>query len=375
MRHLRSFFTAREAQVAGRSDAPAGGRRPAPGAPALSHTPDIIDTVRALLAEGDIAATPSNYEFWYRYATGADPELVEAVDAARRATGRVTTRNMTAIRRELYGGNGQGTFSRVIEDTARQLERMAGYVGRSEGETRDYRGQLDEGSELLEQEAALSEQRDLLARMMAQTSAMIEKTSILESELASSSSEITTLKADLEIARTESRCDPLTGLANRKAGCDYLEAHVLRAHSELRALSLIFLDIDHFKRFNDSFGHRTGDEVLRLVAQSLERFFHGLGFAARWGGEEFVVVLPGKALAETIALAERFRVSVGSRTVRTRTSQRDIGRITLSLGVAQLAREEMPQQLIDRADRALYDAKADGRDRVSPAPEGISKAA
>ena len=341
----------------------------------MSSSNEILDRVVRLLAEGDISPTPSNYEFWYRYASGADPELIEAVDAVRRAVGKVTVRAMTNIRRELYGGNGQGTFSRLIEDTERQLERMAGYVERSEHDARDYRGQLDEGSLALVDQVALDRQRALLARMVAQTNAMIEKTSALETELASSSSEITTLKADLEVARSESRTDPLTGLSNRKACVDYLEAHVLRAHSELRALSLIFLDIDHFKKFNDSFGHRVGDEVLRLVAQSLERFFHGVGYPARWGGEEFVIVVPGKALGDAVALADQFRQLVCSRSLRTRASQREIGRITLSLGVAQLGAGETPQQLIDRADRSLYDAKADGRDRVSPAPAAARKAA
>ena len=336
--------------------------------PVSSCPTEIFDRVAKLLAEGDIPPTPCNYEFWYRYASGADPELVEAADAVRRAVGRVTVRAMGNIRRELYGGSGQGTFSRLIDDTERQLDRMAGYVERSEHDARDYRGQLDEGSLALVDQVALDRQRALLARMVAQTDAMIEKTSALETELACSSSEITTLKADLEIARSESRTDPLTGLSNRKACVDYLEAHVLRSHSELRALSLIFLDIDHFKKFNDSFGHRVGDEVLRLVAQSLERFFHGLGYPARWGGEEFVIVVPGKGLDDAIALADRFRLLVCSRSVRTRTSQREMGRITLSLGVAQLGPGETPQQLIDRADTALYDAKAEGRDRVSPAP-------
>src|SRR3546814_18311446 len=90
--------------------------------------------------------------------------------------------------------------------------------------------------------------------------------------------------------------DPLTGLPNRKAFNGYLEAQTARALADRKPLTLCFLDIDHFKNFNDRWGHALGDEVLRLVAQSMEHFFHGLGFAARYGGEEFVIVLPGKDL-------------------------------------------------------------------------------
>lgn len=325
---------------------------------------DLFERIKALLVRGELPPTPSNYEFCYRYATGADPELVEAVDGVLRSAGRLSQRALQNIRRELYGGSGQGTFGKLLEDTQAQLERMAGYVERSESDARGYREALDDGSSALSADATMERQRAMLAQMVAATSAMIEKTSMLENQLANSGAEIDSLKADLEVARVQSRTDPLTGLANRKAGVDYLEAHVLRSHSELRALSLVFLDIDHFKRFNDNFGHRVGDEVLRLVAQSLERFFHGIGFPARWGGEEFVIVVPSRTVDDTVKLAERFREFVGSRTVRSRTSQKDVGRITLSLGVAQLEAKETSQQLIDRADRALYDAKAEGRDQV-----------
>lgn len=342
----------------------------------MSHTSDIVERIRVLMEEGGIQPTPSNYEFWYRYVTGADLELVEAIDAVRRTAGRVGSRAMDNIRRELYGGASRGTIGRLLDDTQRQLERMSGYVERSEIDTRDYREQLDDGQQRLAGVVTLEKQRVMLAEMVHATNAMMAKTEQLESELANSSTEIDTLKADLEVARSESRTDPLTGLSNRKACCDYLDAQVMRAHSEMRVLSLIFCDIDHFKRFNDSFGHRMGDEVLKLVAISLEKSFHGIGFPARWGGEEFVIVVPGKAAAEVAELAETFRAFIGSRTVRARASHRDVGRITLSLGVAQLDREESPQELIDRADRMLYQAKDEGRNRVCVDwPRGAKKEA
>lgn len=345
----------------------------------MSQAGDIMERIRTLVEEGGIQPTPSNYEFWYRYVTGADLELVEAIDAVRRNAGRVGPRAMDNIRRELYGGAGRGTIGRLLDDTQRQIEKMEDYVGRADADTRDYRDTLDDGQQRLSastSNAALDKQRAMLAEMVRATNAMMEKTQALESELANSAGQIHVLKQDLEIARSESRTDPLTGLSNRKACADYLDAHVVRAHSELRALCLIFIDIDHFKRFNDSFGHRMGDEVLRLVAMSLEKFFHGIGFPARWGGEEFVVVIPGKTAAEVAEMAERFRAFIGSRTVRAKQSHRDVGRITLSLGVAQLDREETPQELIDRADRKLYDAKAEGRNRVVVDwPKGRAEAA
>src|SRR3546814_2171429 len=101
------------------------------------------------------------------------------------------------------------------------------------------------------------------------------------------------------------------------------------------------LDIDHFKNFNDRWGHALGDEVLRLVAQSMEHFFHGPGFAARYGGEEFVIVLPGKDLEAAGDIAEQFRDFIGSRTIRYKQSNEDDGKNTLSLGGSPLRRDEI----------------------------------
>jgi len=335
---------------------------------------DIFDRIGQFMAEGQIAPTPANYEFWYRYATGADPDLVIAVDAVRSALGKVSTGAMANIRREMYGGTGQTNVSRLIDETERQLERMAGLMEQSGKDARGYREQLDDDHQSLGPDTAIEKQRALIAAMAERTAAMIAKTTRLEQELASSSGEIAALRNDLELARVESRTDPLTGLSNRKACTDYLEAHVLRAHAEKRPLSLVFIDIDHFKRFNDSFGHRTGDEVLRLVAASLERFFHGRGFPARWGGEEFVVVAPSCDVGQAAEIADSFRQHVGARGIRSRDGQQDIGRVTLSLGVAELRADEAPQQLIDRADAALYDAKADGRNCVVTA-DSVRRAA
>ena len=325
----------------------------------VADQPTLTDYIQALMIEGNLEPTPSHYEFLYRYAVGADPQLTEAVDAVRRTPGAFGARAVSQLRRELFGTGSSGV-GRLIEDTERQLSRMSEYVGRSDADARVYRERL--GS--VELGTTLERQRGMLADMVEATNVMIQRTEALQAELLRSAHEVEMLKADLEVARIESRSDPLTGLSNRKACCDYLDVHIARALQARGKLALIFLDIDHFKKFNDSFGHRMGDEVLRLVAQSLERFFHGAGFVARWGGEEFVVVMPDLTANEAAAHADRFREHIAGRTVRTRNSGREIGRVTLSLGVADLIADDDAQAIIDRADRALYDAKAEGRDRV-----------
>ncbi len=326
-----------------------------------------MSKIATLLEEGGAPPTPANYEFWYRYVTRSDQELVSAVDAIRRAKGRVGLRAMNNLRREIYGHSleGAATLDKLLGQTREQLSSVAATLGQSEDDARLYKETLSGkkrslGESLHDEEA----RRALLEQMIAATSAMIEKTTRLEAELAMSGQEIKTLKRELDTAQTESRTDPLTGIANRKAFADYLDVQAARALADRKPLSIIFADIDHFKKFNDDWGHHLGDEVLRLVGASLENFCHGVGFPARYGGEEFVIVLPGKDIESASDIAEQFRDFIASRVIRAKQSSREVGRVTLSMGVAQLRYVDSLEALLARADAALYEAKAQGRNRL-----------
>lgn len=330
----------------------------------MASSSQIFDRIRQHMEAGGIAPTPANYEFWYRYVTRSEPDLVEAIDAVVRTVGRVSARAMQNIRREIYGESESQDLGELLDQTQAQLKRMAVYVEQADGDAKSYSKVLRESSDNINASEDAESQRTLLAEMVNATSAMIDKTERLEAQLAMSGQEIDTLKQDLETARTESRTDPLTGLPNRKAFTSYLEAQAGRAMADRKPLCLAFCDIDHFKRFNDTWGHRMGDEVLRLVGQSLEQLSHGVGYPARFGGEEFVIVLPGKSLEAAKDICEQIRDFIASRSVRAKSSNKEVGRITLSLGIAQLRWNDSTETLIERADMALYRAKETGRNRV-----------
>jgi diguanylate cyclase len=163
---------------------------------------------------------------------------------------------------------------------------------------------------------------------------------------------------------SDASLDPLTGLANRHRFDMTLRDAVRHANAESAPLTLLMLDIDHFKRFNDTLGHLMGDHVLRLTARVMTGQTRQGDLVARYGGEEFAIVLPGASLAVGAAVAEQIRQVMERRPVADRGDGQRVGAATCSVGVAQYRSGEMAEDLIERADQAMYRAKRAGRNRV-----------
>jgi diguanylate cyclase (GGDEF)-like protein/PAS domain S-box-containing protein len=166
-----------------------------------------------------------------------------------------------------------------------------------------------------------------------------------------------------DVLKEQAMIDPLTGLYNRRFLEEYLELELLRAARCRRPFALLMLDADHFKRFNDTFGHQAGDVILREIAQVLRNQTPPGGMACRFGGEELIVVCPETSLDEAMARAERIRQAVESLVVS--DHGQPLGKVTVSIGVAAApSRGASATELLQAADKALYQAKHNGRNRI-----------
>ncbi|HWA59972.1 MAG TPA: GGDEF domain-containing protein [Caulobacteraceae bacterium] len=230
-----------------------------------------------------------------------------------------------------------------------------------------YGATLAGASKDLTGEVEITKLRTMVEGLAGATRQIQKQNGALEKRLAESSEEVARLKEHLEQVRRDATTDGLTNLANRKAFDEELERACAEADSEKGPLILAVLDIDHFKNFNDTWGHQTGDQVLRYVASVIGRVGAPPRFAARYGGEEFAIIFARESLRQVDRTLNEIRQEVSSRMLKRRSTNEDLGTVTISAGFAERKPGESPHSLMERADGALYASKRGGRNRVSNA--------
>jgi len=208
--------------------------------------------------------------------------------------------------------------------------------------------------------------KSAIASLVQATRQMSRHNAEMNSRLTASADQIEQLQSDLDKVRLDSQTDSLTGVANRKCFDQTLAKEIADAEKQAKPLSLCMVDVDHFKKFNDKYGHRAGDSALRFVASIFQHSVRDHDLVARYGGEEFSVIMPNADLAVGVRVADRIRETLSAKELIKRSSGKSLGNVTASIGVAQLRENDTPETLIERADRALYEAKRAGRNRVQP---------
>ena len=311
------------------------------------------------------SAVPRNYEIWYVYATGYNSPLNKIINETLARNGHLTEADLEQIY-ETYLSHLK-TTDRIDKVGARvigEIDDVMRLIDDALEMSTSYDASLSGAGEKLTSAQSREEIRSVVDTLTKSTHEMRDTNKALEERLALSRTEISNLQQSLEAIRAESLTDPLTGLGNRKYFDRSIETLVQSAMASGEPLSLLMFDIDHFKSFNDSYGHLTGDQVLRLVGMSLKQTIKGQDITARYGGEEFAVVLPNTALRQALTVADHIRRAVMSKELKKKSTGEILGRVTISVGVSMLKPGDDTDSLIERADACLYAAKRAGRNRV-----------
>src|SRR6202007_877323 len=310
-------------------------------------------------------AVPRNYEIWYVYATGYNAPLNKIINETLARSGKLTEADLEQIY-DTYLSHIK-TTDRIDKVGARvigEIDDVMKLIGDALGMSASYDNSLSGATKKLSSAQNRDQVKKIVESLLKSTREMRETNKALEQRLTLSKSEISNLQQSLEAIRAESLTDPLTGLGNRKYFDRMIDMAVQHALETGEPLSLLMFDIDHFKSFNDSYGHLTGDQVLRLVGMSLKQTIKGQDITARYGGEEFAVVLPNTALRQALTVADHIRRAVMAKELKKKSTGEILGRVTISVGFSMLNGEYDPHSLIERADACLYAAKRNGRNRV-----------
>ncbi len=319
--------------------------------------------------------TAVNFELWINYVGAPDSALSREIDRIL-ASGEAFTEEVSdQLAAEFLP---KAKLSDQIRDTGdllnRELAAVSVAIADAQKSSHVYGQTLASASRSLDQPQDMAKLKATVETLSGATQRVQDENRQLEARLAESSAEVSRLRDHLEQVRKDATTDGLTNIANRKSFDEQLEAACAEAHDLGESLCLAVLDIDHFKLFNDTYGHQTGDQVLRYVASVIGRNCPPPRFCARYGGEEFAIIFRGETAADAFAGLQNIRAEVSSRVLKRRATNEDLGQITLSAGMAVLRAGETPHGLVERADAALYASKRNGRDRVTSA-ESIAHAA
>jgi diguanylate cyclase len=331
----------------------------------LGQCEEIAKRALEHMAEHKLAATPQNYALWFTHLTGENKALSLAIEARLSAGQRITQEDCTRLFDEFLSNNAtEDAMIELGDSVSVELDTIQALLKTAHRDTSNYGDTLEGVSGQLAKPIDPALAKVVIDNLVNATRSMASRSKRLEERLDQSRAEVTRLKDGIAAVRIEARTDQLTALFNRKAFDETIVRSVEVSMAGNQPLSLIFGDIDKFKNFNDTWGHQTGDQVLRLVAHCMRENVRDEDLAARYGGEEFAVIMPATTLEAASAVAERIRQSVEAKRVMKRSTGEDLGTITMSLGVAHYRASESADELIRRADTCLYAAKHAGRNRV-----------
>ena len=312
--------------------------------------------------------TPLNYELWLHMLADPDGALAAEIQRILNDGQSISDHLSESLATQFLPRLRLNDEIRDAGDQlSRQLESIASAIETAQASNETFGHTLAGAQRELDAPSDASAVRRLVDHLSFATRRVHRENGSLERRLAQSTREVRQLREHLEQVRRDAMTDALTTLANRKAFDEALDRVCAEADERGGAVTLAVIDIDHFKAFNDTWGHQTGDQVIRYVASIIGRVGTLPRVASRYGGEEFAVLFPSEPVAAGVEAMDKIRAELTSRSLKRRSTNDDLGIVTVSSGVAQRRPGETAAELMERADAALYVSKRAGRNRTTSA--------
>jgi diguanylate cyclase len=327
----------------------------------FGYATSIAEMAMRCMSEQQVAPTPEHFRLWYIYCQDTNPGLKRAIDVLisnRKTFDSQTMRDLISVYIDgVTAPDNYETSQKLSEVMSEARKYLSTAASDNQAHMREIKSIAAKGE-------AGQEPLELIKNLMSELAKAAARATALEKNFSTASTELDSIRTSLTKAEEQSKTDTLTGLPNRRALEEFFRKAQIDAMEHGQALSALLIDIDHFKRFNDTYGHSVGDQVLRLVAHALDEQVRHEDLAARYGGEELIAVLPGADIATCFATAERIRSAIAKCRIKRRSSGEELSGVTVSIGVGQFRLGESMTELIDRCDEALYLAKKTGRNRT-----------
>jgi len=338
----------------------------------VQNLDDELETVTAVakrvlpkMAQWKIPMTPENYHLWFEYSIGSNEGLTSDINELIASRKPFTSEINKKLYDEYLGDeHNRALVEQIQKETQKIFRRIVNDILITNESTSEYNHKLKQYFQKLDAAKTLSDVQYVVKDIISDTHQMAESTGHLQDRLEEATTQAESLRQQLKQTEREALIDALTGLHNRKAFDRKAKDLYDAFQKNGTCFSVIMLDIDSFKSFNDKYGHKTGDEALEIVGAMLHDNTKGRDFPARYGGEEFVVLLPTTTLSNACVVAEQIRKNISAKTLKIIKTGESLGNITVSLGVSEINSGDTMDSVIERADKALYLAKESGRDNV-----------
>lgn len=333
-------------------------------------TQSIADSAIATLHKLELPATPANYAIWYEYHAGLSPNLQRTIDVILSNNAKLDESTLEDLYSTFFSSAKEAHAVRQTSlqalETLKEIVEIA-EVARDDAHSASADahqfGAALTGFATGDLGASLENLKDLIESLVQESKRMAGRSEYVGLRMRESAEKIEELERNLDSAIRDATIDGLTGVGNRKSFDAVIRRMAGEAMNSGDELALLMIDIDHFKKVNDTWGHQTGDTVLRHLARIVQKAVRGEDHVARYGGEEFAVLLPRTDAQSAVKVAENIRHALAREPLALDVTP-PMTPVTVSIGVACYEHGDPLAEWVERSDAALYQAKREGRNRV-----------